>query len=132
MWTQAVFMQIKSSDMDLIYWILQAQANANQEQEALRAEKLRKEQLALRQSKQLIPVLASGKPKQSSNVPQSPGLALRKSAGAYSLVQLCIKPNCLKSSSIFKRDRFSLLAKTSETSYGLDQPIKAQNWMQIF
>ena len=43
---------------------LQAQANAAQELEGSKLEKQRKEQLALRQSKQLVPVLPSSKPKQ--------------------------------------------------------------------
>ena len=67
--------------------LIQAQTTAAQEQEAARAAKARKEQLALRQSKQLIPVMSSSKAKHpgSNAAPDRPHLtSLRKPSGSDS------------------------------------------------
>ena len=62
----------------LMHILVQAQANAAQELESAKLEKLRREQLVLRQSTKLVPVLPSSKPKQTSS---SGATMLRKSLG---------------------------------------------------
>lgn len=66
--------------------LVQAQTAAAQEQEAARAAKVRKEQLALRQSKQLVPVMSTSKAKHpgSNLAPDRPHLtSLRKPSGRH-------------------------------------------------
>ena len=70
----------------------QAQATAAQELEASRAAKVRKEQLALRQSKQLIPVMPNSKAKHpTSSLPvERPLLTTLKKPSGMSLLTINI------------------------------------------
>lgn len=66
---------------------MQAQATAAQEQEAAKAAKVRMEQLVLRQSKQLVPVMPSSKSKPASSAPIADRTlpTLKKSSGDSSV-----------------------------------------------